>query len=99
MILHYLLIFLFFNLIKTAAKFLHTESVKCPAYAVIDMSRARHMHLISLNLLTSRNSPLIMPRQSRRDIILASSVCPSVHSVRPHFLSVRKHISLPINQI
>ena len=31
-----------------------------------------------------------------RDIVLASSVCPSVC---PHFLSVRNHISVPIGQI
>ena len=52
MILHYLLI-------KTAAKFLRTESVKCPARAVIAKSRARHMHVMLLNVLTSRKSPLI----------------------------------------
>ena len=79
-ILRYLLIFLFFNLIKPAAKFLRTESVKCPACAVIDKSRVRHVHVMSLNLLTSRNSPVIIPRQSWRDIILASSVRPSVHT-------------------
>ena len=54
MILRYLLI-------KTAAKFLRTESVKCPARAVIAKSRARHVHVMLLNLhvLTSRKSPLI----------------------------------------
>ena len=31
-----------------------TESVKCPARAVIAMSRARHVHVMSLNLLTNR---------------------------------------------
>ena len=36
-----------------------TESVKCPARAVIAKSRARHVHVMSLNLLTSRKSPLI----------------------------------------
>ena len=59
MILCYLLIFLFFNLIKTAAKFMRTESVKCPARAVFAKSRARHVHIMSLNLLTSHKSPLI----------------------------------------
>ena len=44
---------------STAAKFLRTESVKCPARAVIAMSKARHVHVMSLNLLTSRKSPLI----------------------------------------
>ena len=39
---------------STAAKFLRTESVKCPARAVIAKSRARHVHVMSLNLLTSR---------------------------------------------
>ena len=34
-----------------------------------------------------------------RDIVLASSVRASVHSVRPHFLSVQNHISVPIGQI
>ena len=50
---------LFFNLIKTAAKFLRNESVKCPARAVFAKSRARHVHIMSLNLLTSHKSPLI----------------------------------------
>ena len=36
-----------------------TESVKCPACAVIAKSRARHVHVMSFNLLTSRKSPLI----------------------------------------
>ena len=36
-----------------------TESVKYPARAVIAKSRARHVHVMSLNLLTSRKSPLI----------------------------------------
>ena len=46
---------------------------------------------------------IVIPRRSRRDIVLASSVRPSVrpsvHSVRPHFLSVQNHISVPIGQI
>ena len=58
-----LLFFLFFNLIKTAAKFVpkfvRTESVKCPARAVFVKSRTRHVHIMSLNLLTSHKSPLI----------------------------------------
>ena len=52
MILRYLLI-------KTAAKFLRTQSVKCPARAVIAKSRARHVHVMLLNVLTSGKSPLI----------------------------------------
>ena len=59
MILRYQLIFLFFNLIKTAAKFMGTELVKYPARAVFAKSRARHVHVMSLNLLTSHKSPLI----------------------------------------
>ena len=59
MILRYQLIFLFFNLIKTAAKFIGTESVKYPAHAVFAKSRARHVHVMSLNLLTSHKSPRI----------------------------------------
>ena len=59
MILCYLLGFLFFNLIKTNAKFMRTESVKCPARAVFAKSRVRHVHIMSLNLLTSHKSPLI----------------------------------------
>ena len=51
MILRYLLI-------KTAAKFLRTESVKCPARAVIAKARARHAHVMLLNVLTSRKSDL-----------------------------------------
>ena len=43
-------------LIETAAKFLRTESVKCPARAVIAKSRARHVHVMLLNVFTS---PLI----------------------------------------
>ena len=42
---------------------------------------------------------LFMPRRSRRDIVLASSVRSSIPSVRPHFLSVWNHISVPIGQI
>ena len=53
MILCYLLFFLNFNLIKTAAKFMRNESVKCPARAVFAKSRARHVHIMSLNLLAS----------------------------------------------
>ena len=53
------LFFPFFNLIKTAAKFMRNESVKCPARAVFAKSRARHVHIMSLNLLTSHKSPLI----------------------------------------
>ena len=51
--------FLFFYLIKTAAKFMRTESVNCPARAVFAKSRARHVHIMSLNLLTSHKSSLI----------------------------------------
>ena len=51
--------FLSFNLIKTAAKLMQTESVKCPACAVFTKSRARHVHIMSLNLVTSHKSPLI----------------------------------------
>ena len=50
---------LFFNLIKTAAKFMRIESVKCPARAVLAKSRARQVHIMSFNLLTSHKSPLI----------------------------------------
>ena len=59
MILRDLLICLFFNLIKMAAKFLWTESVKCSARVGFAKSRARHLNVMSLNLLTSRKSPLI----------------------------------------
>ena len=45
--------FLNFNLIKTAAKFMWNESVKCPARAVFAKSRARHVHIMSLNLVGS----------------------------------------------
>ena len=51
--------FFFSLLIKTAAKFMLTESVKCPARAVFAKSRARHVHIMSLNLLISHKSPLI----------------------------------------
>ena len=49
-------LFFFF---KTAAIFMRTESVKCPARAVFAKSRARHVHIMSLNLLTRHKSPLI----------------------------------------
>ena len=52
-------LFSFFDLIKTAAKFMRTESVICPAHAVFAKSRARHVHIMSLNLLTSHISPRI----------------------------------------
>ena len=45
--------------LPTASKFMRTESVKCPARAVFAKSRARHVHIMSLNLLTSHKSPLI----------------------------------------
>ena len=38
---------------------MRTESVKCPARAVFAKSRARHVHIMSLNLLTSHKSPLL----------------------------------------
>ena len=53
MILRYLRYSFFFS---TAAKFLRTETVKCPARAVIAKSGARHVHVMSLNLLTSRKT-------------------------------------------
>ena len=34
------------------------DSVKCPACVVFAKSRARHVHVMSLNLLTSRKGPL-----------------------------------------
>ena len=43
------LFFLFFNLIKTVAIFMRTESVKCPARVVFAKSRARHVHIMLLN--------------------------------------------------
>ena len=46
----------FFSLILLKPR---TESVKCPACAVFAKSRARHVHSMSLNLLTSHKSPLI----------------------------------------
>ena len=45
------------------------------------------------------SNPIINPRRSQRDIVLAASVRPSIPSVRPHFLSVRNHISAPIGPI
>ena len=49
MILRYLLIFLFCDLIKTTSKLMQTESVKCPAHGIFAKSRARHMHAMSIN--------------------------------------------------
>ena len=48
--------------------------------------------------------PLIIPQRSRRDIVLASSVRPSIPSVytsvhQSTLLSVLNHISVPIRQI
>ena len=41
----------------------------------------------------------VNPRRSRRDIVLASSVCPSIPPVCPHFLSVLNNILVSIGQI
>ena len=41
-----------FFFFKTAAKLMRTESVKCPARAVFAKSRARYVHIMSLNLLS-----------------------------------------------
>ena len=64
-------LFLFFNLIKTVAKFMRTESVKCPAHAVFAKSRARHVHIMSLNLLTSQGP--ISSTSLRRVFVLKTS--------------------------
>ena len=50
------------------------------------------LQMIANSLL---NVQVIIPRQCRRDIVLASSV----RTFRPHFLSVRNDISVPIGQI
>ena len=57
--------------------------------------------VFSLDLYkTCRHFVLIIPQRSPRVIVLASSVHPSIlPSVRPYFLSVRNHISVPIGQI
>ena len=55
------------------AKFLRTESVKCPARAIIAKSRAMHVHVMSLNLFTSRKSPLIKPRTTDESLHFRSS--------------------------
>ena len=69
MILRYLrsllLVFLFFNLIKTAAKFLRTEPVKCPARAVIAKSRARHVHVVKVHLFNYSISRVSYVHSSR----------------------------------
>ena len=67
MILRCLLIF------STAAKFLRTESVKCLARVVIAKSRARHVHVVSLDLHTSRKSPLIWPWTTDESLHFCSS--------------------------
>ena len=41
---------------------------------------------------SKKSNNLFIPRWSRRDIVLVSSV-------RPHFLSVQNHISVPMGQI
>ena len=94
--------FLFFNLIKTAAKFMRTESVKCPARVVFAKSRARHVHIMSLNLLTSHKNYLInrvsyvhSPRTTDESLhcfvlpfqlILFSRIKTARHLVRSDFL-------------
>ena len=50
-----------------------SESVKCPARAAIAKSRARHVHAMALNLLTSRRSPLIKPRTTDKSLHFRSS--------------------------
>ena len=44
---------------RTALKTRRYDSVKCPARSVLAKSRARHEHVMLLNLLTSRKNPLI----------------------------------------
>ena len=63
---------------------------------------------MDLLIVLLRNAPTsynwcVIPQQSQENIVLASSVRVSVHSirlyVRPQFLSVSNHISVPIVQI
>ena len=65
------------------------ELVNCLSHAKLCAIHENCDHRIYAELT------FIISRRSRRDIVLASSV----HSVRPHFLSVRNHISVPIGQI
>ena len=76
-------IFSFF--FSTAAKFLRTESVKCPACAVIAKSRARHVHVMSLNLLTSRKPHLF---NLRLPMNRYTFVLPSENQNAFHLLSI-----------
>ena len=52
---------------------MRTETVKCPVHAVITKSRARHVHVMSLNLLTSRKTPLIKSRTTDGSLRFRSS--------------------------
>ena len=75
-------------LMKKTICFLSSDAVR----------RALLIWFVSINKISGNSLqfyPIIIPRRSQRDIVLASSV----HSVRPHFLSVRNHISVPIGQI
>ena len=96
MILCYLLIFLFFNLIKTAAKFMRTESVKCPVRAVFAKLRARHVHIMSLNLLTSQKSTDLNYSISRVSSMFTSLGLPMNHYTISFFLQKTKTLSLAL---
>ena len=49
---------------KYSQHFLQTEAAKCPARAVFTNLRARHVHVMSLNLLT-QNQPAQLRRLAR----------------------------------
>ena len=59
MILCYLLFFLFFNLIKTVAKFMQTESVKCPACGIrLVESQARAYYVTQFTYKSEKSTDL-----------------------------------------
>ena len=73
--------------------------LRCPYLNCVSATQWTRHHHKSLVVLAAVGSVFVIPRLSRRDIVLALSVRASLHSVRPHFLSVRNHISVPIGQI
>ena len=62
---------------------------------IVMLKRCHHVYVVSQRIQELLEA-FFIPRRSRRDIVLASSVCLSVHPFRP---SVRNHISVPIGQI
>ena len=69
---------------------MRTESVKCPARAVFAKSRARHVHIMPLNLLTSH--------KKSTDLNYSISRVSYVHSSRTTDESLHYFVLPPENQ-